>query len=778
MLFGVLGPIEVRTARGDPVRVPERKVRILLAHLLAQAKAPVSVDRLIEELWRDRPPADPKGALQAKVSQLRRVLEEAQPGGRDLVIFDSAGYRIQPGRLALDTDRFTDLLARARAERAPRPRAALLDNALALWRGPAFADIADAVTVRPAIDRLDDQRLAAFEDRAETQLELGEHELVAGEIARIAAEHPLRERLRAVQMRALYRCGRAGEALAVFEHLRNQLRTELGADPGPELVELHRELLVHSPRLLVEAPERTEARSALPAPPTELVGRHVDTDRVCALLGRCRLVTLIGIGGVGKTRLALAVAQELDRRRPSVTWFVELDRLPATGAAATASAITAVAEAACAALGVRATAGAAEPVTMLAESLRDREGLLVLDNCEHVIGAAARLVTGLLAAAPGLTVLATSREPLELAGETVHPVQPLPVDGAAIELFTARAVAADPDLVVDGTTAAVIRAICLRLDGIPLALELAAARVRSFGPAGLAARLDDRFRVLGTRRGGPERQQTLRATIDWSWDLLTEPERLVLRRLSVFAGGATPAAAEQVCGGAGIGEGEVIDIVAGLVDRSLVARTAEGRFRLLDSVAHYAAERLSEAGESEQFRDRHVAYHLELAETAQPHLRGREQRTWLLRLDAEDPNLRAALCTASSTQGLRLVAALSWYWFLRGRPRIAIDAADAMLAEPGGADWLRADVLVWRTGLALWSRDPGAATDRGVAALAAVPPRSPRRAHAYWLLSFAHWGFGRIAAGGGGGGNPPPRRRAPPAPGGLGFCVLKIYFCW
>ncbi|MFF2083460.1 BTAD domain-containing putative transcriptional regulator [Nocardia sp. NPDC058176] len=777
MRFGVLGAIEVRTERGDPVRVPELKVRLLLAHLLLRGGEPISADQLTDQLWGEQPPSDPRGALQAKVSQLRRALGDAEPNGRDLVVTDPAGYRLRLGELALDSDRFTDLLSRARAESTPRARVSLLDEALALWRGPAFADVAEAPAAQPVIGRLTEQRLTALEDRAEALLELGEHLTVAGELAQLAAEHPLRERLRATQMRALYRSGRANEALTVFDELRRRLRTELGADPGPELADLHRDLLEHSPRLRPPVTEPARPRVALPTPLTELIGRAADSARVRALFDRHRLVTLTGIGGVGKTRLALAVALELDGRRRDGARFVELDRLPTTGTESGAAAVAAVAEVICAAVGVKAVASAAaaptaDPVAMLTEFARDFHGVLVLDNCEHVIGSVATLVAGLLAAAPAASVLATSREPLSLAGEALHPVPPLPADGSAVELFAARAVAADPDFVLDASTEADVRTICLRLDGIPLALELAAASVRSLGVAELSARLDDRFRVLSARRPGvPARQQTLRATIDWSWALLTESERIVLRRFSVFAGGTTMAAAEYVCGdvddraparhpdrrsrrgevapgpathqaGAEVG---VAEVIAGLVDRSLVVRGSDRRFRMLESVSAYAAERLADAGEAERIRGRHVEFHLTLAESADVHLRSQEQRAWLAALDAEDPNMRAALCAASADQGLRLVSALSWYWFLRGRPGIAIDAADAVLAEPGGDDHLRAEVRVWRTGLALWSRAETAAADHGAAALAAVSPDSPHRARAHWLMSFAHWGFGDVA---------------------------------
>jgi DNA-binding SARP family transcriptional activator len=313
--FGVLGAVEVLTDRLEPVRVPELKVRVLLAHLLLHGGETLSVDELVDRLWGERPPADPKAALQAKVSQLRRVLETAEPGGRELVLSAPPGYRLRVAPDAVDAGRFTALLDAARAERDQRARGMLLDDALALWRGPAFADVADSLAAQPAIARLVQMRLVAIEERAEALLETGEHHLLAAELGEQAAEHPLRERLRAAQMRALYLAGRPAEALAVFDELRTRLRDELGADPGPELVALHRAVLEHSPALRPPA-LRPDARRALPLPPTALVGRDHDVERVRGLLEHARLVTLAGIGGVGKTRLALALAHELEHRWP------------------------------------------------------------------------------------------------------------------------------------------------------------------------------------------------------------------------------------------------------------------------------------------------------------------------------------------------------------------------------------------------------------------------------------------------------------------------------
>ncbi|MFC4906054.1 BTAD domain-containing putative transcriptional regulator [Actinomadura gamaensis] len=675
MRFGVLGPVAVWDDGGTPVAIPEAKVRALLADLLVRPGAAVSADRLIDDLWGDRPPGNPANALQAKVSMLRRVL------GRDRVVREAAGYRlVVDGTDSVDADRFTSLAERARTMDDARARAAVLSEALALWRGPAFADFADEEFTRTAADRLDDQRLTVLEEHAEARLAAGEHLLLAGELADLVARNPLRERLRAVHAKALYLSGRQSEALASLADLRELLADELGVDPSPELAALH-EAILRQDASLAPVRERPAATN-LPVPLTGLVGRDECVADVVRLLDRARLVTLVGPGGVGKTRLALESAR--DAARPDGTWLIELTAQEG-GASEIAQHIAAV-------LGIRdelpgtasAWDGTGEPLDRLAAALRDRRVLLVLDNCEHVVEAVADLVAHLLAVAPGPRVLATSREPLAVPGETVYQVEPLGEDDA-VRLFAERAAASAPGFSLDRDRDAVAE-ICRRLDGIPLALELAATRVRALGARELAARLGDRFRVVASeRRGAPARQRTLRAMIDWSWELLTPSERIVLRRLAVHRDGCDPVAAEAVCAGGGVHPEEVLGLVGRLVDRSLVVM-AEGpdgpRYRLLESVAAYALERLDEAEERAGTRDRHLRHYLELAETAEPGLRGADQRSWLTRLDADAANLRAALDEASRPEAARLAAALTWWWLLRGR----FHEARGVLAEhaPGG----------------------------------------------------------------------------------------------
>lgn len=680
MRFGVLGPVTAWTDSGEPVTVPGLKVRALLADLLVHEGRPVPADRLIDDLWGEDLPGNPAGTLSAKVSQLRRAFEDAEPGSRALVVSGPAGYSLKVDSGSYDALGFAAHLEHGR-----------LEEALALWRGPAYADFADVAFVETTVARLSEQRLTAIEDYFEVRLARGEHNALIGEVADLLSEHPLRERLRAVHLKALYRAGRQSEALESYEQLRTLLADELGLDPTPELVELQQSILTQ------ELPQ-VRRRSNLPAQLTALVGRDEAIAEVRGRLAGERLVTLTGPGGVGKTRLALAAADGLTGRFPDGVVLVELAAVASDALDVAGS----VADAVQAALDLRESAGAGSGG--LVAALEPLELLLVLDNCEHVVEAAAALVDELLAAAPGLRVLATSREPLGLTGEAVWSVPTLDVPAAtaelpdlqessAVQLFVARAGAADRGFALDEGSAAAVSVLCRRLDGIPLALELAATRVRALGVQGLVARLDDRFRLLATgHRGAAPRQQTLMAMIDWSWDLLSPSEQAVLRRLAVQTDGCTADAAEQVCCESGI---DVLDVLMRLVDRSLVVSVhgAEGpRYRLLESVAAYCVDKLRAAGELEAVRQRHRLYYMEFAETARPYLTEPEQSRWLQRLDDESGNLRSALDGAVAGGDLevaeRLVDALGWYWFLRGRFAEARRSLEALPSSAKATAWL------------------------------------------------------------------------------------------
>ncbi|MGP3974149.1 AfsR/SARP family transcriptional regulator [Streptomyces sp. 8N114] len=787
MRFGVLGPLAVWRADGSPVTVPGLKTRALLAALLSQEGRPVSADRLVDQLWEQGElPGNPSAALQTKVWQLRKVFEDAEAGGRELLMLRDDGYLLRTEPESVDMDRFAALTARARAAEAPRTRAALLSDGLALWRGMAFSGFEDAAFARPVITRLEEARLAALEALAETRIELGEPLDVAGELHELVVRYPLRERLRALHMRALYAAGRVGEALAGYQELRTRLADELGLDPGPELTALHQAMLEQDTELRTTtgvADPLWRTVSNLPAPLTELVGRRRAVAELKGLLATARHVTLTGSGGVGKTRLALETATQLAADFPDGAWLVELAALGRTGSA---KAVDPVAEAVMTALGIREEPGSASPGTnrssspaeRLAEALGGKRLLLLLDNCEHIIDAVAELAALLLKRSPGLRLLATSQEPFGIPGEVVRAVPPLEVPdpagepgldevarSSAVELFVARAAAAAPGFALDAGNARDVAVICRRLDGIPLALELAATRVRALSVRELVHRLDDRFRLLATGyRGAPPRQQTLRAMIDWSWGLLTCPERAVLRRLAAHAEGCTLQAAEAVCAGEGVDSHDVLDLLARLVDRSLVVMDDSGdepRYRLLESVADYGLARLDEAGESEEVLRRHRRYYTELAERAAPLMHGPDQRRQLRLLDAETANIRRALDHAvqhgAVEDALRLVNALTWYWFLRGRLREAGRSLEAALAaaeqtetarNPEAAASLRAQARAWRAGFAVLVGDGTERTQysRVAVDLSREVKDRRERARAQWFLGFALFGVGDQAA--------------------------------
>ncbi|MFE7973172.1 BTAD domain-containing putative transcriptional regulator [Streptomyces shenzhenensis] len=694
--YRILGTTQALRPDGTPVPVGGARLRALLTVLALRPGRTAPASLLVDEVWGAEPPADATGALQALVGRLRRAL------GAEAVASADGGYRLAAPADDIDLHRFERLTAdglRALADGDPRKAAGALDDALALWQGPPLADLPDR-TAEAA--RLDARRLDALRARHTAALALGHAEQALPELTALCDGHPLDEPLQVLRLRALRDAGRTAEALAGYEDVRRLLADRLGSDPGPDLRALHAELLRtgeptgrapgSGPAGTASAPDVRRPNGAgpqagpsgghggppvpgnLPARLTSFVGREGDIETIRGDLAAARLVTLLGPGGAGKTRLSLEAAESMRHTAPDGVWLAELAPVDAPAA---------VPEAVLTAIGARETvlhgAGAEgmravgdrhdDPVDRLVEHCGRRRMLIVLDNCEHVVDAAARLAARLLERCPGLTVLATSREPLGVPGELVRPVQPLP-EPAALRLLADRGAAARPGFRVeaDEETEAACAEICRRLDGLPLAIELAAARLRLMTPRQIADRLDDRFRLLtsGSRTVRP-RQQTLRAVVDWSWDLLDEDERDVLRRLSVFAGGCDLAAAEAVCGPV------ALDALGSLVDKSLVvaAPAADGtmRYRLLETVAEYAAERLEQAGQRPRAERDHLTYYRELARTTDPLLRGSGQRAAIQRLELEYENLRTALRHAVAArdeqEGLSLVLSLVWYWQMR-----------------------------------------------------------------------------------------------------------------
>ncbi|MCW7943847.1 transcriptional regulator [Streptomyces hygroscopicus] len=652
MRFGILGPLDVRTGDGTPLDPGGPRPRALLTLLLLDAGRTVSTDRLMDGLYGEEQPSGAANALQSQISRLRKRL-----GPHPEIEATATGYRLSVPPDAVDAHRF-ERLARdgstALARGDHRSATAVLREALALWRGPALADLPGAHALRT---RLDELRLEAVQDRVEADLALGGGSGLVPELRGLLATHPLSERLYGLLMRALHTDGRPAEALTVFEEARRVLADELGADPSPELSALHQELLRGT------APAQG---SRPPAHLTRFVGRAPELARIHDLLASpdTRLVTLTGPGGAGKTRLATEAARSYADVR-----FVELAPLT-DGSAIPYAVLTA--------LGVRdgLRGPSADAAERLLAALEDRELLLVFDNCEHVVEDAARVAVLVLSTCPGVRILATGREALGITGEVLCPVPPLPQEHA-VRLFLDRARAVRPGF--EGH--ARVADVCAALDGLPLAIELAAARLRTMTPDELADRLDDRFRLLsrGDRTKAP-RHRTLRAVVEWSWDLLDDEERELARRLSVFSGGATQDAVEAVCG---VPYPE--DLLASLAEKSFLD-VADGRYRMLETIRAFAAGHLAQAGERERLWDAHATYFLRLAERAEPYVRSGEQLPWLDRLAAEHGNLDAALRHLVATapgDALRLMAHLSWFWRLRGPHGERLPIARALLAAVG-----------------------------------------------------------------------------------------------
>ncbi|MGW1715286.1 AfsR/SARP family transcriptional regulator [Streptomyces sp. NPDC002156] len=776
MRYRILGTTRALRPDGTSVPVGGARLRALLTVFALRPGRTVAAGVLVEEVWNGDAPADAQGALQALVGRLRRAL------GPDAIASAEGGYRLCAAPDDVDLHRFGRLAdegKRALADGDPAKAAVVLDDALALWHGPALADLPDrtAEAARWETRRLDTRRA-----RLTAALALGAAEQSLPELTALCDSHPLDEPLQALRLRALRDTGRPAQALAAYEDVRTLLADSLGADPGPELRSLHAELLrpddisrgvgrgtvyvgddgvsapfgpgaTHAPsgsgthafsagpgapasqgedsapgaprhpdhtaggaggaagamaasgdagtagptaatgpahRVEAQSPAAPQPWPAVPQPPppgnlrarlTSFVGREADIEAIRGDLAVARLVTLLGPGGAGKTRLSQEAAEAVrdaardggrDRAADGV-WLAELapvvdpDAVPEAVLTAVGARETVLRGAGAEELRVASADRHDDPLVRLVEHCANRRMLILLDNCEHVVDAAARLVAELLVRCPGVTVLATSREPLGVPGELVRPVEPLP-EPVALRLLADRGAAARPGFRVEDDPAAAAE-ICRRLDGLPLAIELAAARLRMLSLRQIADRLDDRFRLLisGSRTVLP-RQQTLRAVVDWSWDLLDEDERDVLRRLSVFAGGCDLAAAEAVCGPV------ALEALGSLVDKSLVVAAPSGesggmRYRLLETVAEYAGTRLDESGDRPEAERAHLTYYRELARTTDSLLRGSGQRAALDVFQEESENIRAALrhavVTGDEQEALCLVLSIAWYWQMR-----------------------------------------------------------------------------------------------------------------
>ena len=744
--IAILGSVEPRI-NGDVVSVPAGKQRALLTLLAVQAPQPLSAESAAEALWPRAAPLEAMRSLQVTVSRLRRSLAAAGA----VVETVASGYRLAVEDDAIDARRFETLIGEARAARvAGDPAAArrLLDAALGLWRGPALADVGFESFAQAEIARLEELRVAAVEERIDVRLSQGEHALVVAELEQLSAEHPSRERLVGLLMLAQYRCGRQTDALAVYTRSRLRLDEELGLEPSPELQRLQEAILRHDPSLGEPSatgtdpvgPRAPPAREAAPpVPATRLIGRERERQEVVDLIcaDDTRLVTLVGPGGVGKTRLALELAGAAMPRFDDGAAWVEL------GATARAEDVPGTIARA---LSVTPLPGET-PEEALLRLLEAKQLLLVIDNFEHVLEAAP-LVARLLARCAHLTVLATSREALDLGAEHVYPVAPLalPSSGeqltaAAVEaspageLFLAAAKRHDRNLRVDDVSARAIAEICTRLDGLPLAIELAAARAGLLSLESLAARLD---RALATLTGGPRdapaRQRTLRATIDWSYRLLDSREQAAFARFAVFAGGATLEDAEAITDAD-------LDTLEGLARKHLLVRSrgpsGEARLLMLETVREYARELLDALDEETPTRSRHCRRYLELATRAERHLFTHTEPEWLTLLEPEIDNLRAAFDWALGHEpqlALRLAGVLGKYWEVARRAhdgvrwlRAALDAAgsDAPIGDPRGVT--SSSRPSWGSPTVATTRQPMECTDSCSPGSRATPLSSPTR---------------------------------------------------
>jgi predicted ATPase/DNA-binding SARP family transcriptional activator/class 3 adenylate cyclase len=669
--YSVLGPVSVTDADGADRTPGGERQRLLLATLLAHAGRVVSTDRLADQLWGDDLPANAAAALQNQVSRLRRLLAD---DATSPLVTGPEGYRLVVSGDELDAARFEALLATAETADHPGRRRALLEEALGLWRGRAYGEVADRPVLQAEATRLEELRAAAAEDRAQALLDEGRvaEAIAAGE--ELVASWPLRERPRALLMQTLYAGGRQTEALAVYRDYRELLADELGLEPSPSLAALEGRVLRHDFGAPVPAAPTAPAppggevarpRRSLGPPATSFVGRERDLAGVLQRLGSCRLVTICGTGGVGKTRLALEAAARSAGRYPDGAPVLELAEVAPGDDVAAAIAST---------LGIPERAGTSV-ADRLAESLRDRRLLLVLDNCEHVLDEVAAVVEPLLRATDSVDVLATSRAALAVDGEQVWPLVPLEASGLeapALRLFADRARAASPGITLDGDNRAVVERICERLDGLPLALELAAARLRVTGLSEVLEAVEGDVELLSGGRRTPEaRHRSLEALVEWSYQLLSPDEQRLFARLSVFAGAFTTDDAVAVTADEELDAKRVPGLLWSLVEQSLVVHhddpPAAARYSLLEMLRQAGRQRLEAEGCRLELERRHAGHVLRKAEEARTLAQGPEAASGVALVDRFLPELRSAFGYLRATDDLdtllRLAYAVFWYGF-------------------------------------------------------------------------------------------------------------------
>ena len=656
--FRLLGEVEARVD-GRRLEIGHARQRCVLTALLVDVNQRIPVEQLVDRVWAHRPPYSARNSLATYVSRLRNLFADT---AGVVISRGPGGYALETDALSLDLQRFRRLAAQARATADPVEAAVLFDRSLDVWSGEPFASL-DTPWLNGLRGALEAERFAVTLDRNDAALRAGRHAELLGELGAALGAHPLDERLAGQLMLAQYRSGRQADAVATYRQMRQRLVEELGVDPGPGLRQVHQQILAGKSEDPARdgtadspAPVRVglvfdRTHSALLRRTSSFVNHTQELAHVIDALREGPLVTLTGVGGVGKTRLAVEVARRQQERFTDGVRICELAALDHGEAVGHTIAAT---------LGVRQQRQGLDIEESVIEYLRTREVLLVIDNCEHVVDAVAKLGEQIMNQCPQVSVLATSRQPLGLEGERIVVVPPLPLEDAT-RLFADRARASRPDFDLEHQPPAVVAEICQRVDCLPLGVELAAARMRVMSSSDMARRLDQLPLLHGGVRGALPRQQSLPATIEWSYRLLTESEQALFEGLSVFAGGFDLEAAHAVCGANGACEDDTLELLAGLVDKSMVivrSVTDRTRYGVLETLRAYGRERLREQGTENRYANRHALYYTELAERAAVGLHGAEERDWVERMLPDYDNLRAAFERAMADDDIDLALRL------------------------------------------------------------------------------------------------------------------------
>lgn len=758
------------------VTIPGVKVRALLAILLINRAQVVSADRLIDGLWGDDAPTDASAVLRTKVTQLRRVIDQAGGDGRSVVTWRSPGYVLDVPPESVDYEEFTAAMRAAREQTDPQSQVEFYSSALTTWRGEALGEFRDHMFSKAHVVHLDELWIEAIEARVEARLALGDSSRVISELEHLRDQFPWRENVHSLLMRALYHAGRQQEALAVYSQVTSHLRDELGLDPSPHIAQLYQSILrqdmpASSPP---SVPPTEPARSGnVPQPLTDIVGRDEELREVHKLLSDHRLLTIFGPGGVGKTRLSIEIGHDVEADFPDGVWFVDLSSIVNFGERQERSEHQdySVLSAIASALNLRDDSATGANELNEAVSLQGRitnylmthRALLIVDNAEHVLESVATAVRSIMANAADVRFLVTSREPFRAPFEKLYPLSPLEVPQPstatdisdidrfhALSLFFRRCADAGADIEPTPENVSLASTVCIQLDGLPLALELAAAKVPVLGLTQLLQRLDDRLRILRSpRSGAQQRHRTLQAVIGWSWEMLSQPQQVLLRRLSLSAGGYTLEAVEDIAAFGELDVDDMVDLLTRLADQSLVSvHTGAGhvRYRLLQSVSLYAYERLKESGEDATIAHRHLDHFGRKLSLSTRQLRTEQQANSLRALASDIDNIRLSVCVAhtysSPEKLLRLVSDSTWFRFLRGNlteAHRALEEALTQARQQGFQGPELTEALLWNAALYLRITETRARLDTidFATLLRHQSTDTPRVRRARWFLAYS-----------------------------------------